>query len=200
MELVVACESSDARMDTPIEDLVGTIYSGTDIGRKKDRTVDIALQGLGDVLWMRRMNVMDRTPFRAQFDLIDPVVARAQRSCIDATGIGAQLAEDLHAKHGQKVEQVTFNIENKEKMATAVKRRFEERTIRIASAPALRRSINAVKRYTSLTGHFRFDADRTDAGHADEFWGLALAVAAASGPALSTDFVASSTSQAHTYV
>lgn len=200
MELVVACESSDARMDTPVEDLIGNIYSGTDIGRKKDRTVDIALQGLGDVLWMRRMKVMERTPFKAQFDLIEPVVARAQRSCIDATGIGAQLAEDLHAKHGQKVEQVVFNIENKEKMATATKRVFEERKIRIASAPALRRAINAVKRYTSLTGHFRFDADRTEAGHADEFWALALAVAAFSGPGISTDFVASSTRQAHVYV
>jgi phage FluMu gp28-like protein len=200
MELVIACESSDARMDTPIEELVGNIYSGTDIGRKKDRTVNTALQKLGDVLWMRRMDPMDRTPFKAQFDLLDPIVARSERSCIDATGIGAQLAEDLHAKHGQKVEEVTFNIENKEKMATATKRLFEERKIRIASAPALRRSINAVKRYTSLTGHFRFDADRTDQGHADEFWSLALAVAAASGPGISTDFMASSTSQTHVYV
>jgi phage FluMu gp28-like protein len=148
---------------------------------------------------MRRMDVLERTKFSVQFDLLDPIVGRSQRSCIDATGIGAQLAEDLHAKHGQKVEEVTFNIENKEKMATATKRLFEERKIRIASAPALRRSINAVKRYTSLTGHFRFDADRTDAGHADEFWALALAVAAASGPGISTDFVASSTSQAHVY-
>lgn len=197
MELVIACESVDARIDTDIEDLRGLIYCGADIGRKKDRTVGIALEGVGDVLWMRRLDVLERTPFKAQFDLLDPIVAKSRRACIDATGIGAQLAEDLHAKHGQKVEEVVFNLENKESMATLTKRKFEERKIRIVSSPALRRAINAVKRFTSPTGHFRFDAERTDAGHADEFWALALAVAGAAGPSLSTDYVASSTSQAH---
>lgn len=198
MELVVACESGEARMDTPIEELAGLIYSGTDIGRKKDRTADCALHKVGDVLWMRRMNVMERTPFHVQFDLIDPVVKRSLRSCIDATGIGAQLAEDLARKHGEsKVEQVVFNIENKEKMATLTKRKFEERKIRIAEAPALRRAINAVKRYTSPTGHFRFDAERTEAGHADEFWALALAISAAEGPGISTSLASSTHSQAH---
>jgi phage FluMu gp28-like protein len=197
MELVIACESGIASMDTPIEELRGLIYNGVDIGRKKDRTVDCALEGVADILIMRRLDVFERTPFRAQFDLIDPVVAKSRRSCIDATGIGAQLAEELHDKHGQKVEQVVFNLQNKEAMATLTKRKFEDRKIRIASAAPLRRAINAVKRFTSPTGHFRFDADRTDQGHADEFWALALAIAAAEGPALSTDYVASETSQAH---
>ncbi len=200
MELVVACEQVDASIETPIDELTGAIFTGTDIGRKKDRTINTALQQVGDVLWMRRMDTIERTPFSVQFDLIDPVIARARRSCIDTTGLGAQLGEDLARKHGaSKVEQVVFNIDNKEKMATNVKRLFEDRRIRIACAPALRRSINAVKRYTSLTGHFRFDADRTDLGHADEFWALALAAAAADGPKISTDFHASSTRQAHTY-
>jgi phage FluMu gp28-like protein len=197
--LVIACESVDASLDMAVEDLRGLIYSGTDIGRKKDRTANAALEKVGDVNWMRRLDVLERTPFKAQFDLLDPIVARSVRACVDATGIGAQLAEDLHAKHGQKVEQVVFNIENKEKMATLTKRMFEERKIRIVASPALRRAVNAVKRYTSPTGHFRFDADRTEAGHADEFWALALALSAGAGPGISTDFVASSTSQAHVY-
>jgi phage FluMu gp28-like protein len=178
MELVIACESSDAQTDVAIDDLIDPIYSGTDIGRKKDRTVNIALQKLGDVFWMRRMEIMERWPFKKQFDAIDPVAERSQRSCVDATGIGAQIAEDLKTKHGSKVEEVVFNLENKEKMATLTKTVFEERRIRIVSSTVLRRSINAVKRYTSPTGHFRFDADRTDQGHADEFWALALAIAA----------------------
>ncbi|HLJ87748.1 MAG TPA: terminase family protein [Candidatus Angelobacter sp.] len=199
MELVVSCESAHATVDLAVESLVGNVYQGVDIGRKKDRTVDIALEKVGDVLWMRRMNTMERTPFRAQFDLIEPVTRRSLRSCVDSTGIGAQLAEDLKLKHGPKVEEVVFTIANKEAMATETKRAFEERRVRIASAPALRRSINAVKRYSSTTGHFRFDAERTEQGHADEFWSLALAIAAASGPSISTDFLASSSSQAHVY-
>jgi phage FluMu gp28-like protein len=178
MELVIACESSEAQMDCAVEELIDPIYSGTDIGRRKDRTVNIALHKLGDIFWMRRMDVLERTPFAAQFSAIDPVVARAQRACVDATGIGAQIAEDLRTKHGAKVEEVMFNLENKEKMATLTKTLFEERRVRIPSSPVLRRSINAVKRYTSPTGHFRFDAASTEAGHADEFWALALALAA----------------------
>lgn len=197
MELVIACESVDASLATPVEDLCGDIYQGVDIGRKKDRTVDTALQRVGDVLWMRRVEIMERWPFKSQFEAISPVARIARRSCIDATGIGAQIAEDLHGSYGDKIEQVEFNMGNKEQMAVATKRVFEERKIRIASSPVLRRSINAVKRYTSTTGKFRFDAERTDAGHADEFWSLALAIAAASGPGVSTDYVASETSQVH---
>ncbi|HET7872822.1 MAG TPA: terminase family protein [Terriglobales bacterium] len=178
MELVIACESSEAQMDCAVEDLIAPIYSGTDIGRRKDRTVSVALHKLGDTFWMRRMDVMERTPFAAQFSAIDPIVGRAQRACVDATGIGAQIAEDLRTKHGGKVEEVMFNLENKEKMATLTKTMFEERRVRIPASPVLRRSINAVKRYTSPTGHFRFDAASTEAGHADEFWALALALAA----------------------
>jgi len=96
-----------------------------------------------------------------------------------------------------KIEAVDFNLANKEAMATATKRAFEERTVRIPAAAFIRRSLNAVKRYTSPTGHFRFDAERTAQGHADEFWALALSLAASSGPRISTDHVASSTMQAH---
>lgn len=197
MELVIACESADASLDTAYEELTGLIYGGFDVGRKKDRSVSTALKKEADVLWMKRMDTMERTPFKVQFDIVEPVARAARRMCVDATGIGAQLAEDLHAKYGEKIEQVEFNIANKEAMATATKRAFEERKIRIVSSPELRRSINAVKRYTSTTGKFRFDADRTDAGHADEFWSLALAIAAASGPSISTDYSASQSSQAH---
>jgi phage FluMu gp28-like protein len=47
-----------------------------------------------------------------------------------------QLAENMIAKHGSKVEAVDFNIANKEKMATGVKAEFEERRMRIPEAPS----------------------------------------------------------------
>jgi phage FluMu gp28-like protein len=175
----------------------GDCYMGVDIGRKKDRTVIWLVERLGDVAWTRKVEVLERTPFHAQFALIDSLMPLARRACIDATGLGMQLAEDLQRKWGTKVEPVTFNLENKEKMATLTKRGFEERKVRIPAAAFIRRSLNAVKRYTSPTGHFRFDAARTDQGHADEFWALALALSAASGSAVSTEFVASSAVQAH---
>ena len=185
MELIVAAESADASMDTSLEAFAaepGDGYLGMDIGRKKDRSVIWLLKRLGDVCWTRRIEVMERTPFHAQFQMASSLMPLVRRAAIDATGIGAQIGEDLVRKWGSKVEAVEFNIANKERMATLTKRSFEERTLRIPSAPFIRRSVNAVKRYTSPTGHFRFDAERTDQGHADEFWALALGLSAASDP------------------
>ena len=188
MELVVSCESEAASLELPASFAAqGQLYLGVDIGRKKDRTVLWLLEKLGDVAWTRQVEVLPRTPFKVQFSLIDALMPGVTRACVDATGLGMQLAEDLQAKWGAKVEPVEFQLANKESMATNIRRQFEERLVRIPPAAFIRRSINAVKRFTSPTGHFRFDADRTEQGHADEFWALALALAAASGPALSTE-------------
>jgi phage FluMu gp28-like protein len=199
MELVVACESEQATIELPANFIArGRLSLGVDIGRKKDRTVAWLDEQVGDVAVTRAVVTMERTPFRAQFDILDPLVDIADRACIDATGIGAQMAEDFVTKYGaSKVEAVEFNIANKENMATLVKRGFEDRKVRIPASPAIRRAMNAVKRFTSPTGHFRFDADRTEAGHADEFWAKALATAAAAGPGINNDFIASEQDQTH---
>lgn len=182
LELVIACESEEATLELPANFAPqGQIYLGFDVGRKKDRSVIWLKEKIGDVLWTRAVIVLERTPFHAQFQMVDTLMPLIARACVDATGIGAQLAEDLALKWGSRVEQVVFNIENKERMATGQKSAFEKRLERIPAAAFLRRSINAVKRYTSPTGHFRFDAERTEQGHADEFWAGALATAAASG-------------------
>ena len=188
MELVIACESEGASLEVPAGFIAqGPLYLGGDIGRKKDRTVFWLKEKIGDVLWTRAVIVLERTPFAAQAQILDSLLAKVSRACLDATGMGMQLAEQAVSKWGAKVEPVMFNLENKEKMAVAQKRNFEERRERIPAAAFIRRSINAVKRYTSNTGHFRFDADRTEQGHADEFWASALCTAAADGPAISLD-------------
>ena len=43
----------------------------------------------------------------------------------------------------------------------------------------------------------RFDAERSDAGHADHFWALALALHAAEKPLLSTEFLSSGVARAY---
>jgi hypothetical protein len=44
--------------------------------------------------------------------------------------------------------------------------------------------LHSVKKYETSTGHFRFDADRTEeTGHADHFWAKALATQAQGKPA-----------------
>jgi len=185
-EMITNCESELASLDfppdfTPREDC----YLGLDIGRKRDLTVFVVIETVGDVSVVRLLKRLPRTKFSAQRqeleDLLD--LPWIRRACIDATGMGAQLAEEAADKYGEsRVEGIEFNLFNKEMMAVNLKRKFEDRLIRIPADRDLRSAIKAVKRYSSSTGHFRFDADRTDKGHADEFWALALAEQAATQP------------------
>jgi phage FluMu gp28-like protein len=105
-----------------------------------------------------------------------------RRACIDSTGMGAPLAEALEQEFGGRVEPVTFTAAVKEDMAYRVKRRMEQRLDVIPESPEIARAFGAVKKLVTVAGNTRFDAQRTDLGHADEFWAKALADLAAEQP------------------
>ncbi len=92
------------------------------------------------------------------------------------------LAERLAKKYGARVEPVQFTAQVKERLAPMVKQQFEQRLLRIPDSRDVRADLNAVKRYVTPAGNVRFDAERTESGHADRFWALALALNAASQP------------------
>ncbi|MBZ5516773.1 MAG: hypothetical protein LAN62_18370, partial [Acidobacteriia bacterium] len=110
----------------------------------------------------------------------EPLIRRA---CIDATGIGAPLAEALAREFGPRVEPVVFTAALKEDLAFRTKRRLEARLSLLPDTREVRRAFSAVKKYVTPSGNLRFDAARTDAGHADEFWAKALADLAADSEA-----------------
>ncbi len=102
-----------------------------------------------------------------------------RRACIDATGIGAPLAEALEREFGPRVEPVVFTAAVKEDLAFRTKRRMEARLTLLPDTREIRRAFSAVKKFVTPSGNLRFDAARTEAGHADEFWAKALADLAA---------------------
>jgi phage FluMu gp28-like protein len=163
-------------------DFLGDLYLGFDIGRKKDLSVLWLDQKINGILRTVAVIELRRQPFFVQEQVLHTLLSlkNLRRACIDETGIGAQLAEgaqDLYGTH--KVEPVTFTIGNKESLATALKQNFEDRASQIPADAKIRDSLHSVKRYATTTGHFRFDAERTDdTGHADHFWAKALAVQA----------------------
>jgi len=115
-----------------------------------------------------------------------------RRCALDATGLGAMLAEELRAQWGARVEPVVFTQAVKENLAVRVKRLLEDGRLRLPADPAVRAALGSVKRYITPSGNIRFDADRTEAaGHADHFWALALALGAAEEPDISLEFVSS---------
>jgi phage FluMu gp28-like protein len=138
----------------------------------------------------RLVRTFSNTPFAEQLDFARQLLSLpgpdghplVRRACIDSTGMGAPLAESLEREFGPRVEPVTFTAAVKEDMAYRVKRRMEQRLDLIPEAPEIARAFGAVKKLVTVAGNTRFDAGRTDLGHADEFWAKALADLAAEQP------------------
>jgi phage FluMu gp28-like protein len=120
-------------------------------------------------------------PFRQQHEAITATIrmTAARRVCIDSTGLGAQLAEDLQRDFGTfRVEQVQFTGAVKSDLATRTLRNFQDHRIRIPVDVKLREDLHSVKKVVTSAGNIRFDAERTKDGHADRFWAMALALMA----------------------
>lgn len=161
----------------------GEIYGGVDVGRKRDLTVLWIAENVGGVLWTREVIEMEKTPFSSQRETIFDKIERLhpRRVCFDATGLGMQLAEEAKEKFGgSTVEEITFTGKVKEDLAVTARRRFEDRQVRIPVDHRIREDLHSVKRYVTSAGNIRFDAERTQDGHADRFWSLALCCHAAS--------------------
>jgi phage FluMu gp28-like protein len=190
--MITACEADSAHCDLNVNTLSATadLYLGVDVGRKHDLTVFWLVEKLGDILWTRMVRVMKREPFRIQRDFLYSLLdgtffsnesSPIRRCCIDSSGIGAQLAEEAGEKFGPRVEGITFTGAVKEDLAVTLRRRFEDRMLRLPRDREIREDIHSVKKLTTSAGNARFDAAHTNAGHADRFWALALAIHATGG-------------------
>ncbi len=186
-EMIAACEREELLMT--LDGLLGDLYLGMDIARKKDLSVIWVLEKIGPVSFTRRVLVMERTPFHIQKDALFGLLKhpRMRRACIDSTGIGMMLAEEAQRHFGQyRVESVNFSNAVKEDLAFGLRSRFEDKTLVIPGAQDIREDLHSVRRLVTKAGNIRFDvaSEETD-GHADRFWALALAVHAGgteSGP------------------
>lgn len=165
------------------------LYIGVDIGRKRDLTVIWVLERLGDVLYTREVIELEKKRKGEQEDVLWPWIARARRTCIDASGLGIGWVDDAQDKFGeQRVEGVTFSAPVKEALAYPVRGAMEDRKIRIPYSPKIRADLRQVTKEVTAAGNVRFTAERTPDGHADRFWALALAIHAASSPAAPIEF------------
>lgn len=166
----------------------GALYGGVDIGRKKDLTVLWVVEKLGDVLYTRHVECLEGMRKPEQEKILWPWFEQCDRVCIDSTGLGIGWTDDAQAKFGEhRIEGVTFTQRTKEALAYPVRAAMEERRLRIPYDPVIRADLRQVTKSVTPTGAIRFTAERTPDGHADRFWGLALALAAAHSPVDSLD-------------
>ena len=161
----------------------GLTYIGVDIARRQDLWVAVVLERIGDVLWVRELVARQGMPFAEQYSLIARLVAdyRPVRIAVDQTGMGEAVVEQLQAVHGRyRVEGVILSAPKRLDVATALREALEDGRLRIPTNEPLRHDLHSMKAEASVTGAPRLVAQRagTD-GHADRFWALALACAAA---------------------
>ena len=172
------------------------MFVGVDVGRVRDLTVFWVLargrdapsterdapSPEGDALSTVALLELANVPFRRQFDLLSEILdlRKVRRCCIDAGGIGMQLAEQAVERFGEhRVEAVTFTSALKSQIAMGLRIAIEGRRIRIPNDERIRNDWHSVQRQMTASGHVRLAAPRLAGSHADRFWAAALAVHAA---------------------
>ena len=158
------------------------VFVGVDIARRRDLWVAVVLEKIGDVLWLREIFVEQNIPFAKQRFLVSGILERYRvvRVAVDQTGMGESVVEQLQDDHGSVIEGVLMTSPRRLAVATAIKECFEDARIRIYADDAMRRDLHSVHAIEGPTRAPRLETQRglTD-GHADRFWALALAAAAA---------------------
>lgn len=185
--LIAACEADAAALQAH-RDPNAAAYLGIDVGRKHDLTVMWLLRRVGDVLWTDQVRVFEKTLFRVQLDAAAELIRanRVARICIDSTGIGAMLAEELQLRFGEyTVEQVQFTAPVKIDLGMPLLQAFQDRAVRIPADSAIREDLHKIRKTVTAANNIRLEAESDEAGHADRFWSLALAVHAAKVPTAS---------------
>lgn len=161
----------------------GRLFAGLDIGRKKDLTVLWVLELLGDVLYTRKIVELKAMSKPDQEAILWPLLAKINRSCFDYTGLGIGWGDDAKKKFGEsKIELVTFSGRVKEELAYPVRGAMQDGKLRMPYKPEIIADLRAVTKVTTLSGNIRFTAERSENGHSDRFWALALAIHAAQNP------------------
>jgi len=171
----------------------GAVYVGMDFAARGDLTVIAVLELVGDVLWLRELIELRATSFAEQLAHFDRVMRQYKvvRAALDQTGLGEMPVQEAQRRHGSyRVEGVLFSVTRKLDMATALKERLEDKRLRLPVGNfALRQDLHSVQRVAGPTGAPRLVAERNEHGHADRFWALALAAAAAHQPQVPIEYM-----------
>ena len=152
-------------------------YAGMDIGRKSDRTSIIVLATTPDgKTFVEERKTFQDMEFRQQFKEAAALIRalHIRKMCVDATGLGMQLAEDLRREFGAIIEPITFTNQNKVEMFNGLKKGFSDGVCLLPDDPDLMKEFQSIKRVVTANS-ISYQADRDDSGHADNAVATALA-------------------------
>ncbi|MBI3987175.1 MAG: hypothetical protein HY343_09655 [Lentisphaerae bacterium] len=175
--LLAQCETDAPELQAH-RDPAAPAYLGIDIGRRHDLSCFWLVRRHGLTFWTDKILIFAKTLFRDQLQaaaelLRDPSIIRC---CVDSTGIGAMLAEELHLRFGHRVEEIQFTNAVKLELGMPMLQAFEDKAIRIPTSNEIREDLHKVRKTATKAGNIRLEAESDDEGHADRFWALALAL------------------------
>lgn len=175
IEDVMACEDESCGISELYDG--GLMYGGHDVARRKDGAIMKGMELVGDVQWERDHYRERGSAFAHQDAYMDWMFAnrRMAQMWIDQTGMGEKVVEDAQRRHGtSRVVGMLLTGPNRLDLSLSLKRRFQERRIRIRKDAVTRADLMAIKKTGSEeSGTVRIVNDGDV--HADEFWAYALA-------------------------
>ncbi len=184
-EQIGRCEDETLELEASIRELARgkeELFVGVDIGRRRDLTVIWVFARVDGVLVARSVMELKQEPFSEQYRRLERICSlkNVRRCCIDAGGIGMQMAEMAEQQFGSyRIEGVVFTAAVKTQLASRLRIAIEDRGIRIPVCEAIRNDFHSIRRRISVGGNILLDSGRSGGSHADYFWAASLAVAAA---------------------
>jgi phage FluMu gp28-like protein len=191
-ELIAGCESAEATVAVSPEWWMAAgqraIFIGWDFARKRDLSVPWAAERVGDVLHTREVQEFRGMSTPDQVEAMEPRIRAARRVCVDYTGPGIGLGDELVKRFGEynlgkhqfgKIELVTFTNTAKLELFPALRVAFEKRAVRVPVSRAIREDLHSMQRVSTSSGNVTYRAPHSDDGHADRCTALALCLRAA---------------------
>jgi phage FluMu gp28-like protein len=157
-------------------------FLGMDIGRRNHPSVIWQWVKHNGLLITEKILPLLNMPFAQQEAMLIEMMnaGHVQRACIDATGLGMQLAENAAKACPGRIDQVTFNPQRKVEMATHAKRIFQDRGALIPDTAKIQYELYSIKQTAGAADSvvITSEAGLSD-GHSDYAWAAFLGIRAA---------------------
>ena len=179
--LIAQCVDGDLDFIPREASAKGDFYLGVDLGKHRDYSVVAAVQRRSDMLCLVHCHRFPlETSYATVIGYVKALVDKWQvirRICVDKTGVGDPIVEDMIRSGIPNVEGISFTEPKKEEIATILKQNMVEGRFKLPYDRDVINELNIERFEITKAGKIRFS--HPEGTHDDRFWAVALAVYAA---------------------